>query len=156
MCFFWHFILHYIAQCFLFFLHIFLHWYQLKIFSFYGQCIVHSYVSIDFFGIPLVSKLKSLVLVSREAPIMVGAEGPKYLNLILLHCWKRHLPHFKFEQTLPISRSCILWISWYKGCATLLTKIHYVVKRATKLFMWGHYSVQYNLFYSLFIIDKET
>ena len=55
----------------------------------------------DFFWIPLVSKITHFSVTRSPTLTWWGLWNQKFLSLILLHCWKRLLRHFRVWGPIP-------------------------------------------------------
>ena len=89
----------------------------------FGAGPVCSEISRDFWGIPLVSKITWWKL-----------KDQKFLNLILLHCWKKHLGHFPV--TLSSSRLLLFGFLLFGGHQSLGANTASAVSKSCWIHQW--------------------
>ena len=89
----------------------------------FGAGPVCSEISRDFWGIPLVSKITWWKL-----------KDQKFLNLILLHCWKKHLGHFPV--TLSSSRLLLFGFLFLGGHQSLGANTASAVSKSCWIHQW--------------------
>ena len=104
--------------------------------------IIHYIYCISDWGIPLVSKITHFSdtrsppippIPPLPCPLWWGLKGQKFFNLILLHCWERHLRHIPV--ILSSSRPLLFWSLFSFWVPEQATKASYTFEN---LLTWLH------------------